>query len=199
MSGEAWLYLLAVLINAVNLFLQVFFTIMYSDLEWYALPFEKRPFVHHLRSLWLGDYSLRRMARYPELFADEDLSDYINPIDLCNRLNTYIIPEAAVHAFLTFLFLINGYWIALLLNLPLLAWNAKKIVDNQHLLDATEIFRKLNVHKKVCLPVSLQAKYIEYMLTFTQESFSKLGFHLVMFFFYLYSMIVALIRDESHN
>ena len=30
-----------------------------------------------------------------------------------------------------------------------------------------------------------------------QESFFKLGFHLVMFFFYLYSMIVALIRDES--
>ncbi|KAL7779097.1 hypothetical protein CFE70_008600 [Pyrenophora teres f. teres 0-1] len=155
MTGEAWLYLLAVLINAVNLFLQVFFTIMYSDLE----------------------------------------CDYINPIDLCNRLNTYIIPEAAVHAFLTVLFLINGYWIALLLNLPLLAWNGKKYValpftsqerdadysrifENQHLLDATEIFRKLNVHKK--------------------ESFIKLGFHLLMFFFYLYSMIVALIRDESH-
>lgn len=41
MSGEAWLFLLSVLINAVNLFLQVFFTIMYSDLEWYVatLPF----------------------------------------------------------------------------------------------------------------------------------------------------------------
>jgi hypothetical protein len=88
MSGEAWLYLLAVLINAVNLFLQVFFTIMYSDLE----------------------------------------CDYINPIDLCNRLNTYIIPEAAVHGFLTFLFLINGYWLALVLNLPLLAFNVKKYV-----------------------------------------------------------------------
>lgn len=36
MSGEAWLYLIAVLINAVNLFLQVFFTIMYSDLEWFV-------------------------------------------------------------------------------------------------------------------------------------------------------------------
>ena len=96
-------------------------------------------------------------------------SDYINPIDLCNRLNTYIVPEAAVHAFLTFLFLINGYWIAILLNLPLLAWNGKKYVskdlsptfadghyrifENQHLLDATEIFRKLNVHKKVSLQV----------------------------------------------
>jgi hypothetical protein len=55
-------------------------------------------------------------------------SDYINPIDLCNRLNTYIIPEAAVHGFLTFLFLINGYWIPLIINLPLLAWNAKKYV-----------------------------------------------------------------------
>jgi hypothetical protein len=53
-------------------------------------------------------------------------SDYINPIDLCNRLNTYIIPEAAVHGFLTFLFLINGYWLPLILNIPLLAWNIKK-------------------------------------------------------------------------
>ncbi len=53
-------------------------------------------------------------------------SDYINPIDLCNRLNTYIVPEAAVHGFLTLLFLINGYWIALILNLPLAAYNAKK-------------------------------------------------------------------------
>jgi len=96
MSGEAWLYLFAVLVNAVNLFLQVFFTIMYSDLE----------------------------------------CDYINPIDLCNRLNTYIIPEAAVHAFLTALFLLNGYWLAFILNLALLAWNAKKIIDNQHPRDA---------------------------------------------------------------
>lgn len=60
-------------------------------------------------------------------------SDYINPIDLCNRLNTYIIPEAAVHGFLTFLFLINGYWIPLIVNLPLLAWNAKKYVTHHHL------------------------------------------------------------------
>ena len=55
-------------------------------------------------------------------------SDYINPIDLCNRLNTYMIPEAAVHGFLTIMFLINGYWVALILNLPLAAFNAKKYV-----------------------------------------------------------------------
>jgi hypothetical protein len=61
-------------------------------------------------------------------------SDYINPIDLCNRLNTYIIPEAAVHGFLTFLFLINGYWLALILNLPLLGFNVKKYVFPLHTL-----------------------------------------------------------------
>jgi len=53
MTGEAWLYLLAVLINAVNLFLQVFFTIMYSDLEWCVAP--------AACSRW-GAYGMRQMA-----------------------------------------------------------------------------------------------------------------------------------------
>lgn len=45
--GLVWLYLTAVFLNAGNLFLQVFFAVMYSDLE----------------------------------------ADYINPVDLCNKLN----------------------------------------------------------------------------------------------------------------
>ena len=51
--------------------------------------------------------------------------------------------------------------------------NFNRVLKGQHMLDATEIFRTLNRHKK--------------------ESFIKLGFHLIMFFFYLYAMIVALI------
>jgi hypothetical protein len=77
---------------------------------------------------------------------------------------------------------------------------AGRIFENQHLLDATEIFRKLNVHKKVSSSGE-SAQDIAYACSatnYTQESFIKLGFHLIMFFFYLYSMIVALIRDESH-
>lgn len=71
--------------------------------------------VRFLSTYWLLPYD-----------ANNPYSDYINPIDLCNRLNTYIVPEAAVHAFLTVLFVINGYWLAILLNLPLLLWNGKK-------------------------------------------------------------------------
>lgn len=73
-------------------------------------------------------YLPRRIFREPVQLTAIPFSDYINPIDLCNRLNTYIIPEAAVQGFLTFLFLINGYWMALILNLPLLVWNIKKCV-----------------------------------------------------------------------
>ena len=79
-----------------------------------------------------------------------------------------------------------------------LANSTSRIFDNQHLLDATEIFRKLNVHKKVSFPQKIIRDSMLMRQCFVQESFIKLGFHLVMFFFYLYSMIVALIRDESH-
>ncbi|CAK7892118.1 ER-derived vesicles protein Erv14p [[Candida] anglica] len=137
MSGESWLFILAVIVNAVNLFSQVFFTIMYSDLE----------------------------------------CDYINPIELCNKLNPWFIPEAGLHAFITVLFLVNGYWFPFLLNLPLLAYNVNKYLKKNHMLDATEIFRTLSKHKS--------------------ESFTKLGFHLLMFFFYLYRMIMALVADDS--
>lgn len=66
-------------------------------------------------------------------------SDYINPIDLCSKLNQvrgalisgtdasqFTLPEMATHAFLTALFLINGQWIATLINLPLVIYNANK-------------------------------------------------------------------------
>jgi hypothetical protein len=78
-----------------------------------------------------------------------------------------------------------------------------RIVDNTHLLDATEIFRKLNVHKKVRTNGihTVRSNAVGLMITngLLQESFIKLGFHLVMFFFYLYSMIVALIKDDSSS
>lgn len=128
---------MAVVVNAINLFSQVFFTIMYSDLE----------------------------------------CDYINPIELCNKLNPFFIPEAGLHGFITALFLVNGYWFSFLLNLPLAAYNVNKVLKKNHLLDATEIFRTLSKHKK--------------------ESFIKLGFHLLMFFFYLYRMIMALVSDDK--
>jgi len=73
------------------------------------------------------------------------------------------------HAFLTLLFLLNGQWIAFLINSPLTAYNVNKIMNKRHMYDATEIFRTLGQHKK--------------------ESFIKLGFYLLTFFYYLYRYV----------
>ncbi|KAF8806516.1 cornichon [Phlegmacium glaucopus] len=110
------------------------------------------------------------------MFSDLE-SDYINPIDFCNKLNQFVIPEYAAHAFLAFLFLVTGQWMALLWNLPLLAWNANKTMNKAHMYDATEIFRSLPGHQK--------------------EAYFKIGFYLLSFFYYLYRMIVAFVNESE--
>jgi len=110
------------------------------------------------------------------MFSDLE-SDYINPIDFCNKLNQFVIPEYAAHAFLAFLFLVSGQWIALLWNLPLLAWNVNKTMNKTHMYDATEIFRSLPGHQK--------------------EAYFKIGFYLLSFFYYLYRMIVAFVNESD--
>jgi len=110
------------------------------------------------------------------MFSDLE-SDYINPFDLCSQLNRFVLPENIAHAFLTTLFLLTGQWIALLLNAPLVAFNVNKIRNKTHVYDATEIFRSLPSHKK--------------------ESFIKLGFYGVSFFYYLFRMIVALVSESE--
>lgn len=140
------------------------------------------------------------------MFSDLEC-DYINPIDLCNKLNQvcvvrstathhvlspqqFVLPENIAHAFLTLLFLLSGQWTAFLLNLPLVVFNANKSVilassisshlssclrirNKNHMYDATEIFRSLSGHKK--------------------ESFIKLGFYLLSFFYYLYRFVRSLV------
>jgi hypothetical protein len=115
------------------------------------------------------------MVFFTIMFSDLEC-DYINPIDLCNKLNQFVLPEMMAHAFLSFMFLINGSFIAFAINLPLIAYNINKVVNNKHMYDATEIFRTLGQHKKEC--------------------FAKLGFYLISFFYYLYRMIVALINES---
>ncbi|KAF8161249.1 cornichon [Crassisporium funariophilum] len=110
------------------------------------------------------------------MFSDLE-SDYINPIDFCNKLNSFVIPEYAAHGFLALLFLLFGQWTALLWNLPLLAWNINKVMNNAHMYDATEIFRSLPGHQK--------------------EAYFKIGFYSVSFFYYLYRMIAAFVADSE--
>ncbi|KXN73553.1 ER-derived vesicles protein ERV14 [Conidiobolus coronatus NRRL 28638] len=103
-------------------------------------------------------------------------SDFINPIDLCNKLNKFIIPEMAAHLVVSLILIFAGNWLSFLFNLPLIIWNGLKISKGTHLLDPTEIFRNVNNEKK--------------------EWGIKLGFYLFTFFYYLYRMIVTLIAEN---
>ncbi|CCD26747.1 cornichon family protein NDAI_0I01780 [Naumovozyma dairenensis CBS 421] len=122
--------------------------------------------------------NLFAQVHFTILYADLE-ADYINPIELCSKINRLITPEALLHTVLSALFLLHGNWFVFLLNLPLLAYNVQKIYNKTQLLDATEIFRTLGKHKK--------------------ESFLKLAFHLLMFFYYLYRMIMALIVETGND
>eukprot|EP00842_Homolaphlyctis_polyrhiza_P004378 jgi/Hompol1/4941/HPOL_000461-RA len=128
-----------------------------------------------LFALILSAVLLFAMVFFIIMFSDLE-SDYINPIDLCNKLNQFVIPEHFAQGFLCLLFLITGNWTALIINLPLLAWHSYKIVNNQHKYDPTEIFRTVNAQKK--------------------EAFFKLLFYLACFFYYLYRMIESLINSK---
>ncbi|XP_063160211.1 protein cornichon homolog 4 isoform X1 [Candoia aspera] len=107
--------------------------------------------------------------------------DYINARSCCSKLNKWVIPELIGHTIVTVLMLISLHWFIFLLNLPVATWNIYRYVmvpsGNMGVFDPTEIHNRgqLKSHMK--------------------EAMIKLGFHLLCFFMYLYSMILALIND----
>lgn len=76
------------------------------------------------------------------MFSDLE-TDYLNPIDFCNRMNQvrtpclvevplvlsaiqFVMPEIIAHVIITTVFLLCGQWRSVLFNAPLLAVNINK-------------------------------------------------------------------------
>uniref|UniRef100_A0A8C4WZX0 Cornichon family AMPA receptor auxiliary protein 4 n=1 Tax=Eptatretus burgeri TaxID=7764 RepID=A0A8C4WZX0_EPTBU len=99
----------------------------------------------------------------------------------CSRLNKWVLPELVAHTGVTVLMLITMHWLVFLLNVPLAAWNICKYFSipsgNVGLYDPTEIHNRGKL--KFCM----------------KEAMAKLGYHLLLFFIYLYSMIFAMVSD----
>ncbi|CAO3695193.1 unnamed protein product [Rhizopus stolonifer] len=88
------------------------------------------------------------MVFFVIMFSDLEC-DYINPINLCNKLNQFVLPEMGAHAFLFLIFFVSGSWWAALLNLPLFAYNVRKVTSGRHMYNATEIFEHYpNIKRK---------------------------------------------------
>lgn len=106
------------------------------------------------------------------MFSDLEC-DFINPIELCNKLNALVMPEYLLQAFLSLMFLLTLRVVPLVVHSILTAYNYSKYRRNKHLFDATEIFRTVGVHKI--------------------ESFVKMIFYLLSFFYFIYKLVVSLV------
>ena len=118
------------------------------------------------------------MVYYVIMFSDLEL-DYVNPIELCRRLNRVVVPEMAVHAALSVSLLLGMQLVSAALNLPLLAYHVHRYLEGRHVFEPTDIFRHLAYRKR--------------------ESMVKLGFFLLSFFYYLYRMVSSLIHTQIHG
>uniref|UniRef100_A0A8C6GN40 Protein cornichon homolog 4 n=1 Tax=Mus spicilegus TaxID=10103 RepID=A0A8C6GN40_MUSSI len=113
----------------------------------------------------------------PQLF----LSMKAPPVGRTALLTEWVIPELVGHTIVTVLMLVSLHWFIFLLNLPVATWNIYRFImvpsGNMGVFDPTEIHNRgqLKSHMK--------------------EAMIKLGFYLLCFFMYLYSMILALIND----
>ncbi|XP_065832645.1 protein cornichon homolog 4-like [Oscarella lobularis] len=106
--------------------------------------------------------------------------DYLNATSCCRKLNMCTLPEAVVSCIVVVLLFGFGHWYLMIFGGLLAFYQIYRILKvpkgNTGIYDPTEI------HNKQVLK-GLQ-----------KECFSKLGFHLVFFFIYLYNMVYSLVE-----
>ena len=100
--------------------------------------------------------------------------DRMNSIEFCSSYNKFVWPEMIAHWVLCVLLLFGMRWLLLLFNLPLAAFHVWRIRRNQHKMDATRVFYDVKRERR---------------LTYT-----KMGFYMICFFSYLYSLIFYLVK-----
>ncbi|XP_025105304.1 protein cornichon homolog 1-like [Pomacea canaliculata] len=113
---------------------------------------------------------------------DELKTDYKNPIDQCSSLNPLVLPEYVLHISFTLLFLFALQFGSFLWNLPLVVYHIRRymhrpVMSCPGLYDPTTIMNAEELNRA------------------QKEGWIKLGFYLISFFYYLYSMIYVLVSS----
>jgi hypothetical protein len=115
-----------------------------------------------------------------QLMCLSDLEfDYINPFDSASRINKLVVPEIALHVGLSCLYLVFGYWLIFLINVPLIYYHGRLYLEHRHLVDVTEIFTSLNREKMYRL--------------------IKLAFYILLFFLAIYRLVAASVHALLDN
>ncbi|VDO97596.1 unnamed protein product [Soboliphyme baturini] len=117
---------------------------------------------------------------YHIIAFDELKTDYKNPIDQCNSLNPLVLPEYASHLFFNLFFLLTQQFGSFLWNLPLIVYHCYRYM-NRPKMSVPGLYDPTTIMNADILNSAMRIGCI------------KLGFYLVSFFYYLYSMIYTLV------
>ncbi|KAA8493925.1 ER-derived vesicles protein ERV14 [Porphyridium purpureum] len=110
------------------------------------------------------------------LFSDL-LIDYINPLELCDRVNQLALPEFAVHALITCGLLVRYHYFFFVANLPLCVYHVRAYADRSCFLESNTVFAELPRRRKV--------------------TETKLAFYVCLFLLYVASFVSSLIRHDG--
>uniref|UniRef100_A0A8I6AFE2 Cornichon family AMPA receptor auxiliary protein 2 n=1 Tax=Rattus norvegicus TaxID=10116 RepID=A0A8I6AFE2_RAT len=127
---------------------------------------------------------------------DELRTDFKNPIDqgnpararerlknierICCLLRKLVVPEYSIHGLFCLMFLCAAEWVTLGLNIPLLFYHLWRYFHRPA--DGSEV-----MYDAVSI---MNADILNYC---QKESWCKLAFYLLSFFYYLYSMVYTLV------
>ncbi|XP_036991254.2 protein cornichon homolog 2 isoform X1 [Artibeus jamaicensis] len=138
-----------------------------------------------------------RHTPLPQIIAFDELrTDFKNPIDqgnpararerlknierICCLLRKLVVPEYSIHGLFCLMFLCAAEWVTLGLNIPLLFYHLWRYFHRPA--DGSEV-----MYDAVSI---MNADILNYC---QKESWCKLAFYLLSFFYYLYSMVYTLV------
>ncbi|KAB0793013.1 hypothetical protein PPYR_12633 [Photinus pyralis] len=108
--------------------------------------------------------------------------DYLNAQQCCSKLNPWVAPKLIAHVFITVFIGLQGHWLLMLANLPMIGWLTYEIINipkgNLGLYDPTEIHNRGQLKRSM------------------RDCMVYLGYYLIFFFIYLYCMIVSLLKED---
>lgn len=141
----------------------------------------------------IGDAFLIFLSVYHVIAFDELKTDFKNPIDHCKLMNPLVLPEYAIHLFMTTIFFVCAEWITVLVNIPLLAYNINRLYQVYLKSPKSKSFieRISNLYDPTTIMNSDQ------LARATKEGWIKLFFNLFGFFYYIYGLISTLVAAET--
>lgn len=118
---------------------------------------------------FLLESALLGILMYTLICLSDLENDFINPHDSSARINKFVVPEYALHAAHTLMFLVTGRYFMFAINLPLVVYHGRQYTRKACFIDVTEIFNQLQAEK--------------------QQRLLKLGFYLVVFVITIYRLV----------